>query len=815
MANRFYAEILVDGVPVFDSNLLNESIENGSISIDGQKLQGFENFIVEERRAKMSVRLLNQNQEFNTQIKSLFTDESTRLQDNLETINQRAIIFDYRKLKERTADSVLFKKELVEDEYSWNREEVFIPQSKEMLDIFYTMFENWEENNVKYQTERIPVEQLTTTEAHDFFHYAYKFKAEKTVNGYRFKNAYPQLLAFLARGLQINTGEPKDAPISEFISSLNSIFNNLSIAHNYLIPLRQYLSAIPWFTLNGVVSRTLSLEMLFYPVSFVARQGVAGGEAYYVSSINILDKIIQFFEQTNIEFDMSETRYTSFSQLNQNMKRAFFFASIISHTWFNQIKRELFDANTDANVCNVTGVPALSNVSYIPFFNAREVIQRRNFNHIEHGHSNLFWNILKSEQDIEFLKPIINPGSYAIRFGKPQRQTLSEETENGMPVSLTVFDFEQESYDEEGLFIPVVRAYQAHSNGFASIPAGLWAYNYMDNINFPELYGTQADNYMCITQYLNNNWMFFDNIKAIETYVPTIEFMDNYENGCTDLIPVYRPDESGQQTEYGFYLYKEFFNNFYIKKASTLTNICVKIYNFHNDELIYTGIVDYSSVTIDKFKISFSTTDAIGLLIENLSKLNEMVHFSQFNVSDSNVADMRAGTTVFHLMNYLTGVNMIPYWPNNAFQMSEMLKNDDINLPLKNKLLDRITPNESLIVAVQKSKKLLACSNDGKIELIQIDDVDEINIIRLDEEELISYSQGQGIDTEELKIDKLKLISGYENWLPEIVSAFSKYRYASRSTMSVEIFTETPIKILDKVRLFDKLWTVTSIEYGD
>ena len=790
-----------NGADLVDTEILNECIEHTAISVDGEKLQCLDNFTLSERRAKCKVRLLNTNREFNDDIKSKLTDEGYLIQDafkkNQITENVRAYVFSHKKLLEETSDTILFDRHFNNpDSQTWNNVCTLAPQSKTMLDIFYTMCE-----------EGMTTSGLNFRYAGANYYYGYSNRSY-SFHGYKFNYGFMQLIAFIARGVQIEYGLPTTTNLADttvaFINYMNTLGNGIHYTETGQLlgdGISEYVAS------KRFEGKNLSLEMLFVPI---AKHPDA-------SALSRCDKILNYITDymftelngwhENVDLSMTNLPLLNFPTNNVYLNQAVFLASIIKYEWYQAVKTELFEKNGNTEDCKLVGIGALGKYSYIPFAKTKETIIRRNINHVTYGHYNIFWPYNESPKNILCLKNSIL-GRFNPMFGKPQQETIAtsngHKTESGIPIGDPVVASEHLSqYNDEELFVPVLRTYSTRNNYFASIIGAEFVRQYIDNINYNEIAGTPSDNFMYMTQYDKLNWMYLDNLSCSETYTPDGGFVDN--------IPVFDPASSTDVDEYGMFVYKDYFNTFYTMEPSSLTNIILEI--TRGNDKIYTGVVDFNSVTISQKSIDFTATDGMGLLIENLKKLNGIVNFSQFDKGNMLIADQRAGITIRQFINMIIK-NPFPYKPLSFPYSGDLFP---IDVPeykaLDNKVLQDITPDDAFVIAVQKSKQLLYCDGAGIIRLSDTKIDADTEPIVIDTDDIISKNLEQSIDREKFNIDKLKLLAGYESFTPDIVRAYSQYRNQYSKTIHLNVVGNQSIKMLDKIELDGKVWTVLGIDY--
>jgi hypothetical protein len=294
------------------------------------------------------------------------------------------------------------------------------------------------------------------------------------------------------------------------------------------------------------------------------------------------------------------------------------------------------------------------------------------------------------------------------------------------------------------------------------------------------------NNYLFATGFIETNWMYFDSIKCKERVLHPDEdtFVDN--------IPVFDLEDETQVDDYGLYIYRDYFQKYYTKSASNITDIPVQLKDASTDKVLFTGLVDFNTVQISKKAITFEAIDAIGLLVDNARKLNGIVHFSQFDTGgDGTVAEKKAGTTLKQFAETLIRTPF-PYQHSLASNSFDIGNNDG----LENKLLDTIETDKAIVMAIQCAKKLLYVDGTGKI---QLGSVLGDNIATIDGQ-IITESISQNTDIDELEFDQLKKVAGYNRFLPSIVSFYKSINYNYKERIDMEIYGQTSeIKLLDKI----------------
>jgi hypothetical protein len=113
-------------------------VPKDSLTIDGEKLAGIDDFTIDARRCKAEIRLLNTNQSQNQAIIDLLTDKTLLLEDGMETENVSAILFSNEKAREAFSRERLFSIDKWSGNHTWDYADGTIAvQSIVLRNIFY------------------------------------------------------------------------------------------------------------------------------------------------------------------------------------------------------------------------------------------------------------------------------------------------------------------------------------------------------------------------------------------------------------------------------------------------------------------------------------------------------------------------------------------------------------------------------------------------------------------------------------------------------------------------------------------------------
>ena len=102
-----------------DSEKLTRNISKDGLSIDEEKLYGSDNFIIDARRLKCTVNLVN-NSSINDILRSKLTDETLLIRDNIETESFQCIVFDKQHFLDETSFDKLFIRDYLEVQHTWD-----------------------------------------------------------------------------------------------------------------------------------------------------------------------------------------------------------------------------------------------------------------------------------------------------------------------------------------------------------------------------------------------------------------------------------------------------------------------------------------------------------------------------------------------------------------------------------------------------------------------------------------------------------------------------------------------------------------------
>lgn len=723
-------------------------VPKDSLTIDGEKLAGIDDFTIDARRCKAEIRLLNTNQSQNQDIIDSLTDTTRLLKDGMETENVSAIFGSHQKAL---------------DIFSYER-------------LFYRHFEEitqtWEDTAIALRVQSIPLRNII----YNTFRYNNQIGR---ANWIRNVNNFSCMIA-------------KTIMQTKNISDISNLMQ--SIVYDY------FCEKIPW--LDGYVDLSdVVVQKLFNFVRYsstktqtsivAAIYGLAESLFEVVTAIPALH-ISYVFHGDNTEYWFNTTSETYTSTYLNNEERhlwmlADFFSSTISWSQYNSlILSYISNSYKEQRMSRLARdfhsgtIFAGSNVDiYTPFYENKNVVfGGHQINYVPTNAMSSFIGVFSAEY-IKCCKKIQDNN---MRIGITQTKTNSEQTNSQMPIEI----IGEENLQYWNLYVPVERIFYHSPSAVCNLYLPNLEYRlYMDNIKINEMLST-PNNYLFATGFTETNWMYFDSIKCKErVLLPGEEtFVDN--------IPVFDLEDDSQIDNYGLYIYRDYFQKYYTKSASNVTDILVQLKDASTNKVLFTGLIDFNTVERTKKAITFEAIDAIGLLVDNARKLNGIVHFSQFDTGgDGTIAEKKAGTT---LKQFIETLVRTPFPYNHALQSGSF----DIgnNSGLENKLLDTIETDKAIVMAIQCAKKLLYVDGTGKI---QTDSVLGANTATIDGQ-IITESISQNTDIDELEFDQLKKIAGYDKFLPSIVSFYKSINYNYKERIDMEIYGQTSeIKLLDKI----------------
>jgi hypothetical protein len=728
-----------------DNTDFSKLVPKDSLTIDGEKLAGIDDFTIDARRGKAEIRLLNTNQSQNKDIIDLLTDKTRLLEDGMETENINCIVASHEKAL---------------DAFSYER-------------LFYRHFNGIDETWTDGGTAGI-------------------IKIQST--------ALRNIIYRTFCDGMIPTGSDIDRVkwINRFTAMLNKIIKNNQVDPSiqiYESTVKAFLlERIPWITDSHAATLADKLFTLlrYHYRSTVVIYNVIKDIA--VTWYDIFDNYPPTYcvslcnDDTGEENIYSLSYYAEFT--NDKNRRAWIFADLISSiiSWddYDELVREYMYNNNSASHIRrlvVTGAGFTVNYNwsekaiYTPFYQNKYITSGGTYFLLKPPSNfyHTFDNCISTPL-IKFCKS----NQRNLKIGKTQTKTYAESTDSGLEI-----ESDDTNLGYWNMYVPVERTFTLEESDYFESSGVSVNKFYLDNININEMLST-PNNYLFATGFTETNWMYFDSIKCKERIL-----LPN-EDTFVDSIPVFDIEDESQVDNYGLYIYRDYFQKYYTKSASNVTDILVQLKDTSTNKVLFTGLIDFNTVKRTKKAITFEAIDAIGLLADNARKLNSIVHFSQFDTGgDGTIAEKKAGTTLKQFAETLIRTPF-PYEHSLASSSFDIGNNDG----LENKLLDTIETDKALVMAIQCAKKLLYVDGTGKI---QTDSVLGGNTATIDGQ-IIAESISQNTDIDEIEFDQLKKVAGYDRFLPSIVSFYKSINYNYKERIDIEIHGQTSeIKLLDKI----------------
>jgi len=722
-------------------------VPKDSLTIDGEKLAGIDNFTIDARRCKAEIRLLNTNQSENQDIINSLTDTTRLLKDSMETEDVSAILFSHAKAVQAFDKERLFTIDKWSGNHTWDYGDGTIAVQSIVL------------RNIFYNTLKRPMVGGVNGNGDDFFNNLTAMFVAAILNHY-------------------------SVPIT----------TQLSMSHVY-----QYISDRMGYVSSDVmnISEAIGLFLLYHvfnrETAYRRIDELYDALSLHFGTGNLIEEVVYTDEAYGSTTTDNGGQYAANTNTNIDSKAwmiADFFASIFSIEDYNSLV-------TSYQLNNMTGqklrrptimwtvndytVSEKRNSYYTPFYLNRQVVMGGYVSTKEILYSNIS-TFMKASNSI-YIKTCSPKQESGLQIGRTQTKTMSSDTDNQIPISI-----ENEGYINEywNNYIPVERTYYIEPIYYFNPNLDNDVFSlYLDNINVNELL-SRPDSFLFTTGFTETNWMYFDSIKCKER----ILLPD--EDTFVDSIPVFDLEDESQLDNYGLYIYRDYFQKYYTKANSSVTDILVQLKDTSNNKVLFTGLIDFNTVQISKKAITFEAIDAIGLLVDNARKLNGIVHFSQFDTGgDGTIAEKKAGATLKQFIETLVRTPF-PYQHSLASSSFDIGNNDG----LENKLLDTIDTDKAIIMAIQCAKKLLYVDGTGKIHIDGIPGANEATI----DGQIIEENISQNTDIDELEFDQLKKVAGYDKFLPSIVSFYKSINYRYKKRIDLEIYGQTSeIKLLDKI----------------
>jgi hypothetical protein len=695
---------------------------------------------------------LNTNQSQNQAIIDLLTDKTLLLKDGMETENMNCIVASHEKAL---------------DAFSYER-------------LFYRHFNGIDETWTNGGTTGII--KIQSTALRNIIYRTFcdgMISISSNIDRVKWINGFTAMLNQMIKNNQVDPSIPtQESTVKAFL-----------------------LERIPWIVDSDAATLANKLFTLlrFHYMSTVWIYNVI--EDIAVTWYDIFDSYPPIYCVSLYNDDTGEEnvyRLSYYAEFTNNKNRnAWIFADLISSiiSWddYDKLIREYINNNNSVSYMRryvVTGTIVDFNwtekAAYTPFYQNKYITSGGSYFLLKPP-SNYYhtFNRCIYTPSIKFCKA--NQGN--LKIGKVQTKTYSESTDSGLEI-----ESDDTNLSYWNTYVPVQRTFVLKESDYFDpdgIPVNKF---YLDNIKINEMLST-PNNYLFATGFTETNWMYFDSIKCKERVLHPDEdtFVDN--------IPVFDLEDETQVDNYGLYIYRDYFQKYYTKSASNITDILVQLKDTSTNKVLFTGLIDFNTVQRTKKAITFEAIDAIGLLVDNAQKLNGIVHFSQFDTGgDGTIANKNAGTTLKQFAETLIRTPF-PYRHSLASSSFDVGNNDG----LENKLLDTIETDKALVMAIQCAKKLLYVDGTGKIQLGSVLGANTATI----DGQIIEESISQNTDIDEIEFDQLKKVAGYDRFLPSIVSFYKSINYNYKERIDMEIYGQTSeIKLLDKIIYKSKVYFV-------
>lgn len=724
-------------------------VPKDSLTIDGEKLAGIDDFTIDARRCKAEIRLLNTNQSENRDIINSLTDTTRLLKDGMETENINCIVASHEMALDAFSYERLFYRHFNDIDETWTNggnSGVIRIQSTALRNIIYRTFCDG----------MIPIMENDPDRA-------------------EWMNRFTAMLNQMIRYNQVDPSNPiSSSTVKAFLieripwiadahatTLANKLFDLLRYHYRSTGELYNMMEhiAVAWYDIFGNYAPIYCISLYNDDVGTENIYGLS----YYAEFTNSKNRMAWIFADL-ISSIISWDDYNGLilQYINNNYSTSY-------------IQRYVFGPGNDVN-----------NDIYTPFYQNKYITSGGSYFSAkppsQYYHT---FDRCISTPLIKFCKA----NQRGLKVGKIQTKTYAELTDSGIEIEL-----DDTNLGYWNMYVPVQRTFALEKSEYfesSGIPVNKF---YLDNIKINEMLST-PNNYLFATGFTETNWMYFDSIKCKERVLSPDEdtFVDN--------IPVFDLEDESQLDNYGLYIYRDYFQKYYTKANSSVTDILVQLKDTSNNKVLFTGLIDFNTVQISKKAITFEAIDAIGLLVDNARKLNGIVHFSQFDTGgDGTIAEKKAGVTLKQFIETLVRTPF-PYQHSLASSSFDIGNNDG----LENKLLDTIDTDKAIIMAIQCAKKLLYVDGTGKI---QTDSVLGDRTATIDGQ-IVEENISQNTDIDELEFDQLKKVAGYDKFLPSIVSFYKSINYRYKKRIDLEIYGQTSeIKLLDKIIYKSKVYFV-------
>ncbi len=749
---------------------ISHLIPKDSISIDGQKLHGIDEFIVDERRANVTIKLLNRNKEENDTIKNILTDKNNLLSDNMETEEISSIVFSHDKALAAFDRNRLFYLKTVQHTYERGNGELAL-ESLVLRNIIYNTCEN-------------PMAGGQDGDGESFFN-----------------NFTAMLCAIILNfsGQNLNVDLLTAARIYEFIEARTGILDAEYDSDKLTLSL-----AIYNFISQMVGNRETAYHKIDDFYNDVSSLIGTNKMLHHIFYVNETEQDTAYVYNTDMYYDMNtNTNIDHKAWLISDL-----FASLILEEDYNQlVQGYTYNGMNPQNIERVYVSGYYTSTGYYvihgaaptpcsPFYQNKNVVLGGTLSY--HSYIPVDYHNNRPSKSSTFLMTLnirnINVCSQiqsnGLKIGKMQLKTPDNSSEGN--IEIITEDTENQQYWND--YIPVERTYRFVSGCryFNRIDDTSYSM-YLDNIKINELL-SDSNTFLYTTGFTETNWMYADAIRCTE------RVLDKDEDIKTDYIPIYIPNNPLYEDINGDFIYAGHCERFYTKEPSNIMNIVTTIKD-ENNNIIFNGLVDYNSIVINKTEIEFSAVDAIGLLYENAKKLSDIVRFAQFGIDATNIVpDLRTGNTLQEFINTIIGH---PFPINHDLNTVEF--NIGVNNGLSNKLLTQIDAEKAISLAIKCSMKLIMTDNYGKIQLVSLNSGDT----KIIDGDIISVTENQSLELNKSDMSDIENISDYKKIITNIKAFQNKLSRQGSTQLSIKIYNQkSNLNILDKIIYNNKTYII-------
>lgn len=844
-----------------------ENIKAGSLSIDGDKLRGNDNFVIDAKRLKCSIVLPNNNEPFKDAILGLLNDKTLLMPDSMTIDEVKSIRVNHDSVVNYMSLERMWGRNYYEDDNSANWEGQTWSEDNQnsgklilksdisnnrydLLKIIHAICWNYFYGVYNDHPGAMYAEPGKTLDYNQTLNYSTRgFE----VDGIKFDIGFLNLTDFIAKGMLAHmnkehypTKYPNDlSHISYgdyFVDYLNMISDGLGDAMKVYVVDK----------LDTLINATITdVDSLFIPdrraCGFLNYANIQPYAWQYLDEFLCENNTQSTYGLTFYQYageNESPTLYGTYQNIatwgddaNKMICRlSYFIESIIQYWWYKIVQTELIMSGYQPRRLAYN-----SNSSYVFLQNVMEAVAglrrdrsgintpaiiKYNFIHDYAIQEDYNINCLESQQD--------NFGTI-LKIGAPKSLTMTtaydeeeEEDYTATDSGTKVIQILNNNEIKDSLYTPVIRLFYLKRSEFYSsraiiddteiakdTPTALSIFQrnnrlLVDDFNYSKIaFNPQYKSWLTNTAYLDTNWLYFDNIGIVEFSVAGMP--NNWNFAPRIEMPVFDMIDQSAYDNYGLYVYRDFFEKYYTKQPSNLMDVYVNVYvqidNVSTN--IYRGVVDFGSISYDDKSISFEATDATGLLIENLKKLESFICFSQYSEPGNDVRYLAmAGNNIKEVIESLV---------RSPFPYAGNLKNLEFTLPvefgLENKVLTDLSAEDAFMVAIQLSKQLLYCDGNGKIQITSFN-TSEIEQYSEIDGNILSRKFDKSIDNEVFSIETVKKVAGWESFAPSVANYYNSIRRRYTDILSLEVYgQETEIKILDKIWIDNICYIVTEISY--